>query len=118
MTDFDNAVACLNKLRALGISLAIDDFGTGYSSLAYLSRLPVQVLKIDQAFVRNLGNDPSDTAIVVATLAIAKSLGLTVVAEGVELPAQRDFLIAHGCDDLQGYLFGKPAAADTFFVNA
>ncbi len=111
MRDPAGAVERLQELRALGLTLAIDDFGTGYSSLVYLKRLPIQVLKLDREFVRDIENDDNDAAISAATLALAHSLGLLVVAEGIETVAQHEFLLAHGCDLLQGYLLGRPEPA-------
>jgi EAL domain-containing protein (putative c-di-GMP-specific phosphodiesterase class I) len=105
------AIVQLQALHDLGIQLAIDDFGTGYSSLAYLKRLPIQVLKLDRTFVRDIETDPSDAEISAATLALAHNLGLTVVAEGVETEAQREYLLQHQCDFMQGYLFSKPLSA-------
>lgn len=104
----------LEALRAMGVTLAIDDFGTGYSSLAYLKRLPVQVLKIDRSFIKDLDHDRDDAAIASAIISMGRSLGLSIVAEGVELPAHRDFLLAEGCHMAQGYLFGKPVPAAEF----
>ncbi|MGL6070983.1 EAL domain-containing protein [Craterilacuibacter sp.] len=98
----------LVRLKALGISLAIDDFGTGYSSLAYLKKLPVSVVKIDQSFIKTLHQDADDAAITIAIISMAHSLGLDIVAEGVELEAHRAFLLQHGCRTAQGYLFSRP----------
>jgi len=111
MADPEHAIGQLLALRELGVELAIDDFGTGYSSLAYLKLLPIQTLKLDRTFVRDIESDDNDAAISAATLALAHSMGLKVVAEGVETDAQRAFLAAHDCDILQGYLFGKPQPA-------
>ncbi|HEX5804048.1 MAG TPA: EAL domain-containing protein [Azospira sp.] len=119
MDNPERAISQLQALRELGVELAIDDFGTGYSSLAYLKLLPIQTLKLDRAFVRDIESDENDAAISVATLALAHNLGLKVVAEGVENEAQRDFLSAHGCDILQGFLFSRPlpAAQATTFLS-
>ena len=108
LSDVDETIRRMNELRALGIRFALDDFGTGYSSLSYLKRLPLDQLKIDQSFVRDMAEDEGSEAIVLAILSLSHALGLEVVAEGVERPEQRDFLRHHGCDCFQGYLFGKP----------
>ena len=108
MADPDRAHATLQRLHKLGVHIAIDDFGTGYSSLAYLKRFPAQTLKIDRSFVSGLPLDRDDAAITQAVIALSHSLGLQVVAEGVETQAQLDFLQGLGCDEVQGYLTGRP----------
>jgi diguanylate cyclase (GGDEF)-like protein/PAS domain S-box-containing protein len=112
MQDVEHSIAVLRSLKALGIQLSIDDFGTGYSSLAYLKRFPIDRLKIDQAFVRDITIDPDDAAITSTIISMAKTLGLKVIAEGVETVEQQAFLCAEGCDELQGYFIARPMAAD------
>jgi diguanylate cyclase len=112
MQDVELASATLGALAALGVRVAIDDFGTGYSSLAYLKRFPIQTLKIDRSFVSGIVDDPQDAAIVRSVIALANALNLTVTAEGIETAAQRARLIELGCDQGQGYLFGRPLSAE------
>jgi diguanylate cyclase (GGDEF)-like protein/PAS domain S-box-containing protein len=114
MHDPEKTTALLAGIKAMGIAIAIDDFGTGYSSLSYLKRFPIDFLKIDQSFVRGVPDDADDAAIVRAIVAMAKSLKLRVIAEGVETPEQRAFLEAQGCEEGQGYLFSRPVPAADF----
>ncbi|MFS2069511.1 putative bifunctional diguanylate cyclase/phosphodiesterase [Pseudomonas sp. CT11-2] len=114
MQNVDATMVALNRLKALGVRLAIDDFGTGYSSLSYLQRFPIDVLKIDQSFIRGLGRDSNDAALVGAIISLGKSLNLTVIAEGVETLEQLNFLKALHCEEGQGYYFSKAVEPDAF----
>jgi diguanylate cyclase (GGDEF)-like protein/PAS domain S-box-containing protein len=116
MNDVAHATAVMHELKKLGVMLAIDDFGTGYSSLAHLKRFEIDVLKIDQTFVRDLTVDPDDAAIVTTIIALAENLGLEVISEGVETQEQLDFLQRHGCRNMQGYFFGRPLPAEGFLA--
>jgi diguanylate cyclase (GGDEF)-like protein/PAS domain S-box-containing protein len=114
---FENPQACIatmQALRALGLRFALDDFGTGYASLSYLKMLPLSTLKIDKSFVRDIEHNRSDEAIVQTIIRMGLALGLSVVAEGVETQAQRATLVRHGCENFQGYLFGRPVALADF----
>ncbi|MFO7909285.1 MAG: EAL domain-containing protein [Halomonas sp.] len=113
MEDLDVIRARMKQLRQLGVRFSLDDFGTGYSSLAYLKRLPLDQLKIDQSFVRDVLEDPADAAIVRTVIALAHSLELEVIAEGVETCAHRDWLYAEGCRTYQGYWFSRPSPIET-----
>jgi len=110
--DVESVIATLHVLKELGVGLSLDDFGTGYSSLSYLRRLPVDVLKIDRSFVSRLESDPVDEALCAGILGIARSLGLSVVAEGVENERQLEILHSHGCDAVQGYFLGRPLSLE------
>jgi EAL domain-containing protein (putative c-di-GMP-specific phosphodiesterase class I) len=114
MADIDHTIATLTALKSLGIRLAIDDFGTGYSSLNYLKVLPVDFVKLDRAFVQDLENDPVDAAIVSAVMELARAVGMTVVAEGVETAGQLARLSSMGCPLVQGYYLAHPMTADAF----
>ncbi|HVQ03790.1 MAG TPA: EAL domain-containing protein, partial [Burkholderiaceae bacterium] len=114
MHNVERALQVLGSLKAMGVRLAIDDFGTGYSSLAQLKRFPIDTLKVDRSFIRELPADTEDKAIAEAIIAMGKTLSLTVVAEGVETPEQKAFLRERACDQMQGYHFSKPIAADAF----
>jgi len=116
--DVEGTIERMNELAAMGIRFSIDDFGTGYSSLAYLKRLPLYELKIDKSFIRDTPGDPNDAAIVQSILGVARNLGLHVVAEGVETPAQAQFLAASGCNAMQGYLFARPMPVGDWLANA
>ena len=109
--DRDGALATLHQLRALGIKIAMDDFGTGYSSLTYLQCFPFDKIKIDRSFVSGVGSDAGSLSIVRAVAALARGMGMTTIAEGVETGEQRDRIAAEGCTEMQGYLFSRPLPA-------
>jgi EAL domain-containing protein (putative c-di-GMP-specific phosphodiesterase class I) len=108
MDDGNDVRDMLQELRNMGVRISLDDFGTGYSSLSYLKRFPIDTLKIDQAFVRDIGTNPDDEAITRAIIAMAHTMGMDVVAEGVETQVHKDFLVREGCDYIQGYLLSRP----------
>jgi diguanylate cyclase (GGDEF)-like protein/PAS domain S-box-containing protein len=112
MHDVEATIATLTRLKAIGVKFSIDDFGTGYSSLSYLKRFPIDFLKIDQSFVRDLTTDPDDAAITKTIISMAHDLGHKVIAEGVETEEQKSFLQLHHCDEMQGYLFSRPVPAE------
>jgi EAL domain-containing protein (putative c-di-GMP-specific phosphodiesterase class I) len=110
MRNVPRAIKVLDAIQSRGIRLAIDDFGTGYSSMSLMKQLPIDTIKIDRSFIRDLPDDSEDRAIAQAIISMGKALGMTVVAEGVETPEQEAFLRSHGCDEMQGFLFSKPLA--------
>jgi len=112
-----DALQYVRDLHAIGVGLAIDDFGTGYSSLAYLKQLPVQTLKIDRSFIKDISHGPDDEAIAIAIIQLGKSMNLSVIAEGVEREDQAAFLLRHGCNLAQGYLYGKPVSAEAIVAR-
>ena len=116
MANAEQSVRTLSELKAIGVTLAIDDFGTGYSSLSYLKRLPIDTLKIDQAFVGDITTDPEDAAITSTIITMAHSLGLDVIAEGVETAEQLQYLRSQGCDEIQGHWFARPLEADACYT--
>ncbi len=117
LENIEDSISKMRALQLLGIRFSLDDFGTGHSSLQYLKRLPLDQIKIDQSFVRDIATDPNDAVIVKTIISMSDALGLNVIAEGVETEAQRDFLEAHGCHVFQGYWFGKPLALEAFIAT-
>jgi EAL domain-containing protein (putative c-di-GMP-specific phosphodiesterase class I) len=109
--DIEDIIAKMKQLKSIGVTFSLDDFGTGYSSLSYLKRLPLEQLKIDRSFVQDVLTDANDAAIARMVIALAQSMGLSVVAEGVENEQQREFLSRLGCHAYQGYLFSRPLTA-------
>jgi EAL domain-containing protein (putative c-di-GMP-specific phosphodiesterase class I) len=114
MNDTNTAIRTLTALDALGVKLSIDDFGTGYSSLAYIKTFPVQTLKIDRSFVRDIAENATDQAIAATIITLAHNLGMRVIAEGIETEQQFDQMRALGADDMQGYLISRPLSAADF----
>ena len=113
--DIEHVVETMYALKDMGVKLVIDDFGTGYSSLSYLKQFPVDKLKIDRSFISEMATNQNDAAIAKAIINLGHSLNLEVLAEGIENDFQRDFIVAHGCDFAQGYLFKAPDTPDKIF---
>jgi len=118
ITNVEAVIEKMFALKAKGVGFSLDDFGTGYSSLSYLKRLPLDQLKIDQSFVRDILSDPNDASIAQTIIALARGLGIGVIAEGVETEAQRDFLAESGCYAYQGYFFSHPLPVGEFELFA
>src|SRR5690606_29376600 len=114
MQDAERAIRTLTAIKALGVRLAIDDFGVGYSSLAQIKRFPIDTLKVDSSFIRDIPQNKEDRAITEAIIAMGRTLSLTVIAEGVETKEQEEFLRDHACDQSQGYYFSKPISPEDF----
>jgi EAL domain-containing protein (putative c-di-GMP-specific phosphodiesterase class I) len=112
MRDVSRAIKVLDAIQSRGIRIAIDDFGTGYSSMSLMKQFPIDTIKIDRSFVRDLPDDTEDQAIAQAIISMGRALGMTIVAEGVETVEQETFLRAHGCDEMQGFLFSRPLPPD------
>ena len=116
MQDMRNAIDVLKQLREIGVSISIDDFGTGYSSLSYLRQLPVHRIKIDKSFIGEVDTDEAAAAIVRTIIMLGKSLDLEIVAEGIEMPEHAKYLRELGCDEAQGYFYGRPLPAENFLA--
>ncbi|HEY6897073.1 MAG TPA: EAL domain-containing protein, partial [Rhodocyclaceae bacterium] len=114
LSDVDNVLATVQRLKAIGVKLSIDDFGTGYSSLSYLKRFPIETLKIDRSFIAGTPADTSDCAIAGAIISMAKQLNHRTIAEGVETAEQVEFLRGLGCDEIQGYYYSPPLPSEKF----
>src|SRR5262249_45289540 len=112
--DFSRTVSVLGRLKALGVRIAMDDFGTGYSSLSYLQSFPFDKIKIDQTFIANVNHSLQSAAIVRAVIGLARGMDVPVVAEGVETAEQLDFLTREACDEVQGFLIGRPGPIETY----
>jgi EAL domain-containing protein (putative c-di-GMP-specific phosphodiesterase class I) len=114
LDNVEDTIAKMHAVRELGVNFSMDDFGTGYSSLSYLQKLPLEQLKIDQSFVKNMAFNNHDSAIIRTILSLGKNLDLSIIAEGVETEVQHEHLVNYGCQVFQGYLFGRPVPAEQF----